>query len=187
MKKNMLQKSWIFYQYKVNILSVSILVCKQQKPTPHQKGRHLGLRSERRIESQPWEWGENHSDETYSCACAHAEHQFAPWASPPASEPRLVLRACPTGSGYKFQSKSLINLENIPTHPKCWKIFIYIVIILYCHLVFHLYVILHCFNKYSLSTYCVLDIYLDAGNTAVNKRKSWSCIPVVKRILNGLM
>lgn len=44
--------------------------------------------------------------------------------------------------------------------------FIYIVVIMYCYLVFHLDVIFHCFNEYSLSTYYM---YLDAGRNSTEQ------------------
>lgn len=50
--------------------------------------------------------------------------------------------------------------------------FIYIVVIMYCYLVFHLDVIFHCFNEYSLSTYCMLGIYLDAGRNSTEQMQT---------------
>jgi hypothetical protein len=101
---------------------------------------HLGLSIKGITEGHAWEWGEKHSQD---------KHTYI--------SPLWPLPLSPVLSKLCHESSWRISLHIVNV------MLVYMGTILYHSIIFNLYVIPHCFYKYALSTYYVLDIDLEAG------------------------
>lgn len=119
------EKLHFLNQYKINIISVSPLVCKWQKPTPEQKGNvHADIWASElkegyraRLENGVRTIAKIHTPAHTHCRAAICSMSLVSMDLSPSWSNILA----PQASESKFWSRSLmmVRLKNILTHPKC--------------------------------------------------------------------